>query len=195
MAQSQFVDLAVSRGKFDREVVEFRELNDQYLKKGWFLVHADYPYAYVVLASSKTSPITVLTGISFDFTNYDVVPPSVKLVHPMTKEPYKNSELPTRLIRMDPTSDLSSNPPNLKLLPPLMQAHGPDDVPFLCMTGVREYHEHPAHSGDPWELHRSSGAGRLIRLVEIISRYGLEPITGLNVEMIPNVTFSAELPQ
>ena len=53
-----------------------------------------------------------------------------------------------------------------------MQANSPEDVPFLCIAGVKEYHDHPGHSGDPWEMHRSSGGGRLIRLLEVISKYG-----------------------
>ncbi len=75
-----------------------------------------------------------------------------------------------------------------------MQAYGPDDIPFLCVAGVREYHEHPAHSGDQWELYRSSGGGRLIRLLEIVSKYGLDPVVGLNVQMVPHVGFQFGVP-
>lgn len=69
-----------------------------------------------------------------------------------------------------------------------MQADGPNEVPFLCLAGVREYHEHPAHSGDVWELHRTEGAGRLVRLLEIVSKYGVEPIVSLQVQLIPKIT-------
>jgi len=62
-----------------------------------------------------------------------------------------------------------------------MQFHHPDDIPFLCIAGVKEYHEHPGHSGDSWELHRSSGAGRLVRILEVIHRYGVAPIQDFNV--------------
>ena len=70
---------------------------------------------------------------------------------------------------------------------PYLQAHSPDDIPFLCIAGVREYHEHPAHSGDAWELHRADGAGRLVRLLEIIHRYGVVPIAGYGVQLVPQV--------
>ena len=72
-------------------------------------------------------------------------------------------------------------------LQPLMQAYGPDDIPFLCLAGVREYHDHPAHSGDVWELHRASGAGRMVRLIEIIHRFGIEPIIGFGVQLVPQI--------
>jgi hypothetical protein len=70
----------------------------------------------------------------------------------------------------------------------LMQAYGPDDIPFLCLAGVREYHEHPGHSGDAWELHRTQGAGRLVRLLEVITKYGVEPIADYNISIVLQVS-------
>jgi hypothetical protein len=69
-----------------------------------------------------------------------------------------------------------------------MQAAKPEDIPFLCIAGVREYHEHPAHSGDAWELHRQAGAGRLVRLLEVIDTYGVRPISAYNIELVPRVS-------
>ena len=76
----------------------------------------------------------------------------------------------------------------------LMQANTPEDIPFLCIPGVKEYHDHPGHSGDPWELHRSAGEGRLVRLLEVISKYGLEPVQGFNVNLVPQVSFALSEP-
>ena len=190
MPSHQSTDAAVSRKKFAREIKEFRSLSDQYRQRGWFLVYAKYPHVLVVLATAKTSPVTILTGVFFDYTNYDAEPPSVRLVHPITGEPYKNSELPTSLPRLLPSSNQHGILEGVPDIQTLMQAYGPDDIPFLCIAGVREYHEHPAHSGDRWELHRPIGAGRLVRLLGIISKYGLETITGLNVQMIPKIGFN-----
>ena len=75
----------------------------------------------------------------------------------------------------------------LQSVQPYMQAYGPEEIPFLCIAGVREYHDHPAHSGDIWELNRQEGAGRLVRLLEIIHRYGIEPIAGFGVQLVPQV--------
>jgi hypothetical protein len=71
----------------------------------------------------------------------------------------------------------------------LLQDYGPDTVPFLCVGGVREYHAHPGHSGDPWDLQRAAGAGQLARLAEIIWRYGVDPINGYAITMVPRVAF------
>lgn len=190
MTSAQSTDPVVSRKKFNREINEFRSLSDEYCQRGWFMSYAKYPHALVILATAKTNPITILSGVFFDYTNYDVVPPSVKLVNPITAKPYKFSELPTHLPRLIPASEQTNEPK----LQPFMVAHDQNDIPFLCLAGVREYHEHPAHSGDSWELHRPSGAGRLIRLIEIISKYGLETINGLSVQMTPIIGFNFNVP-
>ena len=71
---------------------------------------------------------------------------------------------------------------------PLMQAYGPEEIPFLCIAGVREYHLNPAHTGDSWLLHRKDGAGRFVRLLEVITAYGVQPIAGYAVTLTPQVT-------
>jgi hypothetical protein len=189
----QYVDPLVSRTKFDRELAEFQALSDSYRQRGWFLAHVDFPRVFVALAAPQVTPAVLVMGVDFDYTNYDAAPPSVRLVNPFTRVPYKFSELPTQLLRGMPAQEvqLPGMPPGAKMAlavqQPYMQAYGPEDIPFLCVAGVREYHDHPAHSGDVWELHRPTGAGRLVRLLEIIHRYGVAPIVGLGVQLVPQV--------
>ena len=196
-AAAQSVDPAVSRAKFDREVAEYLALDADYRHRGWFLVKAEWPHAIVLLASKKTVPPAIVTAVQFDYTNYDAEPPSVLLVDPFSGRPLLNRELPTRLPRMIPGPEVVlpdgtkvrlGNPQNL------MQAYSPDDVPFLCLPGIKEYHDHPGHTGDSWELHRPAGAGRLVRLLEVIAKYGVEPVTGFNVNLVPQVTFAVAEP-
>jgi len=79
----------------------------------------------------------------------------------------------------------------------LLQDYGPDTIPFLCIAGVREYHQHPGHSGDPWELHRLTGAGSLVRLVGIVLAYAVEPVAGWAINMVPQLAigYSPEPPE
>ncbi len=149
-----------------------------------------------MLAAPQLKPPAIVTGVAFDYTNYDMRPPSVRLVDPFTGNPYKAKELPTHLKR----SVESAGPPIPGLqLPlgaearfvaqqPLMQWYGPDDTPFLCIAGVREYHDHPGHSGDAWELHRRSGAGRFVRLLETITKYGVQPIADYQISLQPRIS-------
>ena len=195
----QYVDPAVSRAKFAREITDYLSLEADYRARGWFLVKADWPVAVVVLASNKTSPPTIVTAVRFDYSNYDADPPSVRLIDPFSGRFLLNKEIPTRLPRTIPGPELPISEPGgakaqLNTVQELMQAHSPEEEPFLCIAGVKEYHDHPGHSGDPWEIHRSGGEGRLVRLLEVISKYGLEPVRGLNVHFVPQVTFAVSEP-
>jgi hypothetical protein len=38
----------------------------------------------------------------------------------------------------------------------LLSSHAVTKGTFFCMRGVREYHEHPEHTGDQWLLYRGS---------------------------------------
>lgn len=191
MTLTQYVDPQVSRAKFDREISEYHQVERDYLRRGWMLVRADFPSVLVVLAAPQLTPAPIVTGVAFDYTNYDMQPPSVRLVHPFTGEPYKAKELPTILKRAIETDGPPI--PGLQLplgaqtrfvaQQPLMQWYSPEDTPFLCLAGVREYHDHPGHSGDAWELHRRSGAGRLVRLLETITKYGIQPISEYQIEL------------
>ena len=196
-ATGQYVDPAVSRAKFDREIAEYHSLEADYRARGWFLVKADWPVVVVVLASCKTTPPAIVTAFQFDYTNYDAEPPSVRMIDPFTGHFFLNKELPIRLPRRVPGPELplpDGGKAQLNSAQDLMQAHTADDLPFLCISGVKEYHDHPGHSGDPWEVHRSAGEGRLVRLLDVISKYGLDPVQGFHVNLTPQVTFAVSEP-
>jgi hypothetical protein len=189
---AQFTDPSVSLAKFDEEVSHYVENVREYEARGWFLIEASFPEIFVILAAPALRPPAIVCGVLFDLTNYDAAPPSVKLVDPFTRIPYPAKELPTSLNRSLPSSpmDLPGVPGGqfqMQAVQPLMQSHSPDDVPFLCIAGVREYHDHPGHSGDSWELHRATGAGRPVRLLEAIYKYGVEPAKGYSVQLVPQV--------
>jgi len=195
--REQFADPEVSRLKFEREISEFRDLEETYLARGWVLTEAEFPRVRVLMCTPQLKPAAIVVAVEFDFTNYDVEPPSVTLVEPFTNRPYTFDELPTVLKRTIPQPSDFSPPPGLPFPPgaqivmnmqqPLMQAEE-GGIPFLCIAGVREYHAHPAHSGDLWDLHRESGAGRLVRLIEVIHRYGIEPISDYQIQLALSIT-------
>ena len=193
----QYVDPAVSRVKFDREITDYRSMEADYRARGWFLVKARWPVVIVVLASNKTRPPAIVTAVHFDYTNYDAEPPSVRLIDPFSGRFLLLKELPTRLPRMILGPEVAmpdGNKMQMGNSQDLMQANSPDDVPFLCIAGVKEYHDHPGHSGDPWEIHRPAGEGRLVRLLQVISKYSLDPVKGFNVKLVPQVTFAVPEP-
>jgi len=189
---AQATDPAVSRAKFEREVAEFRTQDKEYGRRGWFLAEADFPNAFVVMAAPQIKPPPVVTGVAFDFSDYDEYPPSVRLVDPFTRVPYTWEELPTPLMRQVEAAQplgfqIQVGPgveaPRMLVNQPLMQPSNAGGPPFLCIAGVREYHEHPGHSGDAWDLHRAAGAGRLVRILEVIDTYGVRPLADYNLAL------------
>ena len=198
------VEPAVSLAKFNRELAQYRELQDEYIRRGWWMVKSDFPTVFVVFGTSRGLFRSVVFGALIDFTNYDLWPPSVKLADPFTMVPYKASQLPYPLFRKPPlppthavqrttpgapnqiTSPIAggatSPSPDAQTSPtvvpaqPLAQSWSPDEVPFICLPGIREYHQNPAHSGDSWLLHRKTGEGTLHFILDQLYKYGVKPL-------------------
>jgi hypothetical protein len=217
----------VARVKFDREVANLARQNEAFRRRGAFLLQVDYPRVVVLFAPPKLKPAPLIFAMLADYTDYDLQPPSVQFVDPFTYEPLTAAQLPTKMMRSIPHPPVQLNVPNLpagavgvpdnsQLEMPanspgvmgfpwmpvveqqaLLQDYGPDTIPFLCIAGVREYHQHPGHSGDPWELHRLTGAGALVRLVEIVLTYAVQPAVGWAVNMVPQIAigYSPEPPE
>ena len=190
----QFTDPSVSLAKVNAELSDYRALEGQFRERGWFLVESTFPRVVVLMTAPHLRPPSLVCGVALDYTNYDARPPSVRLVNPFTGEPYLAKDLPTSLPRVtQPAQGVPGAPPGMLIqqVQPLMQAASPDEIPFLCLAGVREYHDHPAHTGDAWELHRVTGAGRLVRILEIIWRYGVQPVS-YNVNMVAQIGFKID---
>lgn len=192
--EMQSVDEAVSRAKFEREVAQFREHEAAHRRRGCFLLDATFPQVFVAFAAPRLKPAALVGAVVIDFTNYDLQPPSVTFVDPFTREPLRAADMTMAMVRLPPMTGM---PPEMfegllasgQIQPAhMIGSHGPNDPPFLCLPGVREYHEHPAHTGDSWLLHRASGSGSLHFLVEQILTYGVNPVDQWQVELRPTVT-------
>ncbi|MBB4188944.1 MULTISPECIES: putative metal-binding protein [Sinorhizobium] len=185
MPELQTVDPEVSRAKFDREISRFRPYTDAYRAQGCFLIDASFPSAFFIFASPKLKPRVIGAAIEIDFTNYDLRPPSVVFVDPFTRQPIARKDLPLNMLRRPP-----GTPPEMigaliqqNAVTDFIQANSLEDQPFLCMAGIREYHDNPAHSGDPWLLHRGSGEGCLAFILDKIIKYGTGPVEQLQIQL------------
>lgn len=177
------VDPAVSRAKFDRDVAQCQGLGADLRRRGWWILDATYPNVLAAFVTPQLRPRAVLFGALINFENYDLWAPSVRIVDPFTGKPLLSREIPPHLAFMRRVPGPGNvEIPGLGMVQaqgldqPLLITHGPDELPFLCLPGVREYHAHPAHTGDDWLLHRDRGEGTLYFLLEKLARYGLEPI-------------------
>lgn len=189
MRTPQVVDPAVSRAKFDREIAAYREMEATYRKRGWLLLDADFPEVCVAFAATKLRPSPMVAAVVIDFTDYDLRPLSVRFVDPFTREPLTMRNINFMMLRrpaMPPevfeamVQQGGVSPANI------LQSNGLDDHPFICLPGVREYHENPAHSGDSWLLHRASGEGCLAFILDKIWTYGVEPVSAFQIQMQTN---------
>ncbi len=176
----QVVDPEVSKRKFDQMIESFGRYEDTYRARGWFLITAAFPEAVVLMAAPQLEPPTLVACLKLDYTNYDAYPPSVTFVHPFNLKPLMASEVRLPLFQQVALGEDATPIAGigLKQRLPLLQAYQPTDLPFLCLAGVLEYHMHPGHTGDPWELYRCEGRGRIEYLLEQIDKYGVRPLTG-----------------
>lgn len=83
-------------------------------------------------------------GVRIALDDFDQRAPSVVFCDPFTWEevPYEN------LHRGQHIGD------NGKAFNVILGGHPISKKPFLCMRGIREYHEHPQHTGDDWMQYR-----------------------------------------
>lgn len=107
-------------------------------------------------------------AVRFDYSDFDIRPPSVRFI-----DPSSGADRSPIVRALTPTPD---GPRDL-----LLNEHPVHGRPFLCVPGVREYHDHPQHSGDLWELHRGSGEGSLAALCDLIWRTMAQNVIGFNV--------------
>ncbi|MEI9923533.1 MAG: putative metal-binding protein [Bradyrhizobium sp.] len=193
MTVPQVVDPGVSQAKFDREVAAYRKLEVTYRKRGWLLLEAKFPEVFVAFAATKLKPAPIVAAVVLDFTDYDLQPPSVRFVDPFTREKLLASNVGFQMLRRP---QMPGVPPEMIAtmiqqgaiqLSSLLQSNRPDDYPFLCLPGIREYHDNPAHTGDSWLLHRGSGEGSLAFILEKIWTYGSGPLSTYNIQVQAHV--------
>jgi hypothetical protein len=168
------LDDRVARRKFERQISDYRVMEAEYRKRGWFLLDATFPRVFVAFSAPHVALRPVLFGTVVDFTNHDYWPLSVRFVDPFTLTPLTIQDMPP-MTRFRQEADGRLMPESL------LVAHA-DQRPFLCIKGVREYHEHPFHSNDPWLPYRNSGVGTLVHVLEIIHRHSILPLS-LNIQV------------
>lgn len=181
-AKRAFVDPSVSRAKFESEVGEYRKHEDDYIGRGWWLVKAEFPQVFVVFGAPAGPLPMVPFGALIDFTDYDALPPSVSLVNPFTREPYLGAHIAFPPLPRRRTVTLGDGQPPQHTVEHLLQIEGPDKTPFICVPGIREYHEHPAHTGDSWFVHRKRGEGTLYFILNLLGTYGAGAVKGLGIQ-------------
>jgi hypothetical protein len=84
----------------------------------------------------------------FDLSDFDIRAPSVELLDPFTDRPL---EYATSFRALEYEQDRKAH---VVLLPDHPTTH----KTFVCRRRIREYHEHPQHTGDDWMLYRAGSS-------------------------------------
>lgn len=178
----QTIDPEISKSKFDYELQTFLKVQDTQRQRGILLLKAGFPNAYFAFGVPGLNPCPIIFAVKINFDNYDLEPLSVQFIHPFTFEPLKLLDVSTHFYR----NIGQDGSPTLQAL--LQEEPSPESLPFLCIPGVREYHNHPAHTGDSWLLHRKvAGEGSLGFIIEKLFHYGISSINSyqMNIQLPP----------
>jgi hypothetical protein len=168
------VDPEVTRLKVERELDLWRENAEVYRRRGWVLLVEEFPRIDIgFLAQLSLGPhsVPVMSAcISLDFTNYDLWAPSLEFIDPISGG-YAAPLLQALVDSDEGVRDL------------LIGGHPATGRPFFCIPGVRQYHEHPQHSGDPWLLHRAQREGALATICDRVWRSMARNLLGLQLNL------------
>lgn len=194
------VDPRVAKAKYARELERLRAQAPLLSSRGVFVVADVYPNVDVLFvplrpphfaidvgqaASSLIiqAPMKVPRGATlraegrldmlaprpfigrFGLDNFDLFPPSLRFLDPATKAPLQAQQLVIGHLMAEDGRTLQRV---------LLDGHPVHQRPFLCLRGIREYHDHPQHSGDDWLLYRKSMG--LFHAVDLVWRTVVAPM-------------------
>ena len=174
MATMAVVDPEVTRLKLGRELELWRENEEGYRRRGWLLLcrrELEVDVGFLGRVPFGAMALPAMTAcVRLDFTNYDLWPPSAEFIDPLT------GEYAPPLVQALVGSDGEAH--NL-----IVDSHPETNRPFFCIPGIRQYHDHPQHSGDSWLLHRAAGEGTLATICDRIWRAMARNVLGIHLEL------------
>jgi len=177
------IDARVSKLKFQQEI-ERLDIQSETLKKRGIVIHkVGYPFVDAIFIPRNTLKISVPVETPLGVTLPDpppgmVLPPGAKMQF------MNILEIPSLAARAFGArislNDFDQRAPSVVFCDPftweeipfdrlhrglhvgdngtafnvILGDHPSTKKPFLCMRGIREYHEHPQHTGDDWMQYR-----------------------------------------
>ena len=170
------VNTEVSARKVGRELDLWDANAEAYSRRGWIMLRREPPLLDVAFLARL--PIggnivpAVAACIQVDFTNFDLWAPSVEFIDPVTRQ--YAAPVVQALVEAE-----GGTPQNL-----IVGGHPDTGRPFLCVPGVRQYHSHPQHTGDPWLLHRPPRGGSLTVICDRIWQTMARTLLGVQVQLV-----------
>jgi hypothetical protein len=168
------LDPQVTQVKLQRELDLWDENYESYSRRGWIMLAREQlsvEVGFLARLPVGEQTITAMPAcVRIDFTNYDLWAPSVEFVDPFTRE--------FAAPAVQGLMEAEAGAQNV-----LVAGHPQTGRPFFCVPGIREYHEHPQHTGDPWLLHRAGGEGSLATICDRVWRAMARTLLGIHVQV------------
>ena len=140
---------AISKSLYEEQVQTVLCNPDLIVGRGWLVLRHEYPHLVLAMRHRKTGQLRVF---SFKFDGWNDQPPSLTLLKCESEE-----ELPHSLWPKNPPGRTYWHPggwiSESGILVP--------SKPFMCMIGIREYHEHQQHAKDAWENYKHQSSYQL----------------------------------
>lgn len=171
------VDPEISRQKLRREVERWHA-NSPHEERGWILLDYDEDNLSVELAflakvsiNAGSGPLPVVVcAVRLTYENYDIWPPSLTFIDVFTRAPSKPHVRAFQKTLTGPRDVL-------------IDAHPETQLPFLCVPGIREYHNHPQHSGDSWLLYRERSEGSISTVCDRLWGFMARNVFGFKLQL------------
>jgi len=143
------IDPEVSRLKFARALDVIDEgVADLVSGSPWEVVGRSYPLFEVVWTHPRSRR---RVGFRFSFDDWDAIPPSMELFDPSSGAPLAWERWPKNVWSVGESHPLTKKP-------------------FLCLRGIREYHDHSSHIGDWWLVLRELGTYSMPQLLHRVQQ-------------------------
>ena len=177
---SQYVDPVVTKKKFLEEVNKFKELEEAYRKKGVICYRIEDFSVFLLFCVPHVNPQGIAFSVRIDYENWDIEPPSIKFIDPFTDRLLAREQIRIKFFQVKHKNNIRLNIRGEIMEQDLLQGQK-DVLPFFCIPGVKEYHDHPAHSGDSWLLHRLNSEGELCVLIDQLYNHSIAQTSGYSL--------------
>lgn len=180
-----FVNSRVTKLKWTAELKDFKSNEQNWRQLGVFLIKEDFPNLEFIFTVVKTHPRAIAYAVRINFENYDVDPPSVKFIDPVSGVNLKRVEVPFNFWKNQLKEGIDPDKATPDQYQPFDILQGTAEMePFICIPGIREYHHHPRHTGDSWLLYRGRGEGKLGFILDQLYSHSIIYISGFSVSMV-----------
>lgn len=166
----------VSAHKVERELALWDANAEAYSRRGWIMLRREPPLLDIAFLAPLPIAGNIVPAVAacvqIDFTNFDLWAPSVEFIDPISRE------FATPVVQA--IVEAEGGAQNL-----IVGGRPDTGRPFLCIPGVRQYHSHPQHTGDPWLLlHRPPRGGTLSLICERIWQTMARTLLGVQVQLV-----------